>query len=96
MPVLSYPPATSPAARLLVLLPGRWDRVGDFERRGFIADARRANLAADIVAVDAHLGYYRRGTILERLRADVLAPARDRGYPSVWLVGICMDGTGAI
>jgi len=96
IPVVSYPASPTPAPCLLVLLPGRWDRVGDFERRGFVADARSTGIAADIVAVDAHLGYYRRGTILKRLRADVLQPARARGYAAVWLVGISMGGSGAI
>lgn len=96
MPVLSYPASSSPASCLLVLLPGRYDRVGDFARRGFIEDLRRSNIAADAVAVDAHLGYYRRATILDRLRADVVQPARAGGYASVWLVGISMGGTGVI
>ncbi len=96
MSVLSYPATTSPAPCLLVLLPGRYDRIHDFERRGFIADARSSAIAADLMAVDAHLGYYRRGTVLERLGADVLQPARARGYRTVWLVGISMGGTGAI
>lgn len=96
MPTLSYPASPSLAPCLLVLLPGRYDRVGDFERRGFIDDLRRAEIAADGMAVDAHLGYYRRATILDRLRADVVEPARAKGYAAVWLVGISMGGTGAI
>ncbi len=96
MAVLSYPTSPTPGPCLLVLLPGRYDRVDDFERRGFIADVRSTTRAADVVAVDAHLGYYRRGTILERLRADVVAPARARGFAALWLVGISMGGTGAI
>lgn len=96
IPALSYPAASSPAPCLLVLLPGRWDRVGDFERRGFLADLAAAGVDADAVAVDAHLGYYRHGSILTRLRLDVLEPARRTGYRTIWLVGISMGGTGAI
>lgn len=96
IPALTYRAAPSPAPCLLVLLPGRWDRVGDFERRGFLADLTAAGVAADAVAVDAHLGYYRRGSILTRLRQDVLEPARRTGHRSIWLVGISMGGTGAI
>lgn len=96
IPALAYPAAPSPAPCLLVLLPGRWDRVGDFERRGFLADLAAAGVTADAMAVDAHLGYYRRGSILTRLRQDVLEPARRTGYRAIWLVGISMGGTGAI
>lgn len=96
MPVLRYPYAADPAPCLLVLLPGRWDRMEDFSRRGFLADLRGTGLAIDAVAVDAHLGYYRRGTVLERLRNDVVGPARAAGYRQLWLVGISLGGTGAI
>lgn len=96
LPAHWYPAAVQPAHCLLVLLPGRWDRPEDFARRGFITDLRSAGVAADAVAVDAHLGYYRRGTVLTRLRHDVLQPARGRGYAAVWLVGISLGGTGAV
>jgi pimeloyl-ACP methyl ester carboxylesterase len=80
---------------LLVLLPGRRDRPEDFARYDFAGIAARAGIRADLVAVDAHLGYYYRQTIVDRLREDVIAPARKR-YDRIWLAGISLGGTGSI
>lgn len=80
---------------LVVLLPGRRDSPEDFARHDFSGIAARAGIRADLVAVDAHLGYYYRQTILERLREDVIAPARKR-YDRIWLTGISLGGTGSI
>jgi pimeloyl-ACP methyl ester carboxylesterase len=48
-----------------------------------------------MVAVDAHLGYYYKRTIVDRLRQDVIAPARKR-YDRIWLAGISLGGTGSL
>lgn len=80
---------------LIVLLPGRRDSPEDFARHDFAGIAGQAGIRADLVAVDAHLGYYYRQTILERLREDVIAPARKR-YDRIWLAGISLGGTGSI
>jgi pimeloyl-ACP methyl ester carboxylesterase len=80
----------------LVLLPGRWDRPADFERRGFTAAVARRGLPVEIVAADAHLGYYLKGLFLDRLRMDVIQPGRDSGDPKPWLVGISLGGFGAL
>ena len=48
-----------------------------------------------MIAVDAHLAYYYNGTIVDRLREDVIAPARRR-YDHIWLAGISIGGTGAL
>jgi pimeloyl-ACP methyl ester carboxylesterase len=85
-----------PSKSLVVLLPGRFDEAEDFARRRFPAIAREAGGTFDIVAVDAHLGYYRDGAIAERLEEDVIRPARARGYERIWLAGISMGGLGAI
>src|SRR5512135_778431 len=49
--------------RLLVLLPGRGSGAASYEKEGFVRLARQAGLTADIVAADAHLGYYERRVI---------------------------------
>lgn len=85
----------STARCLVVLLPGRRDSPEDFVRHGFPEIAARAGIQADFVVVDAHLGYYYRKTIVDRLRDDVIAPARKR-YDRIWLAGISLGGTGSI
>jgi pimeloyl-ACP methyl ester carboxylesterase len=80
----------------VVLLPGRRDRPEDFRRFGWGELARRAGVGARIVAADAHLGYYYRRTVVDRLREDVIAPARARGVDRVWFAGVSLGGTGSI
>lgn len=94
IPALSLPGA-GPAKTLVVLLPGRRDSPEDFRRFDFPGLAARAGARVDMVAVDAHLGYYFSRTIVDRLHDDVIAPARGR-YDRIWLVGISIGGTGAI
>jgi S-formylglutathione hydrolase FrmB len=90
-------PAAAPAAKcLFVLLPGMGDRAETFEQRGFIEALRGRSLSLDIRAADATLGYYRQGTLLGRLEADVIAPAKARGYQEIWLAGPSMGAFGAL
>jgi len=88
--------AAGPTATLVVFLPGRGDAMADFERKGFVATLREAGVKADAIAVDAHLGYYFKRTAIKRLRADVLLPARQRGYRRIVLVGISLGGLGGL
>ncbi len=90
------PGAGGPGRCLVLLLPGRRDILGDYDRHHFPEMARRAGLAADYVEVDAHMGYYRAQTISSRLHEDVVAPALARGVDRVWIVGISMGGLGGI
>ena len=93
---IAYPGAGAAAGDLLVFLPGRGDRAEDFAERGLLAAARTAGLEADVLAVDAHLAYYYKRVITERLWADVVLPARARGYRRLWVVGISLGGLGSI
>jgi len=93
---LEYSNPSGPAKCLFVLLPGMGDRAESFERRGFVAELRAHALSADIRATDATFGYYMRGTFLDRLAADVIAPAKARGYREVWIMGPSMGGFGAL
>ena len=91
---IAYPGSGHPRT-LVVLLPGRYDSPEDFGRSGFPEMAARAGVQADMVAVDAHLGYYLKRIIVDRLHEDVIAPARRR-YERIWLVGVSVGGTGAL
>ena len=91
---VSHPGSGSPRT-LVVLLPGRRDSPADFRQADFPELATRAGAAVDMVAVDAHLGYYYRRTIVDRLHQDVIAPARKK-YDRIWLVGVSVGGTGSL
>ena len=86
---------TGRASTLLVLMPGRGDKASAFAEHGFISDLRASGLAFDVVAVDAHMGYYMKETIVERMWTDVLQPARAQ-YKQIWIVGASMGGLGAL
>ena len=63
---------------------------------GIVAAVRANGIQADMVGVDAHLGYYVKKEFLPRLKTDVISPARRLGYENIWLVGISLGGFGAI
>lgn len=84
------------AERLFVLLPGRRSPPEDFrENRVEEAIARLAG-PAEIVAVDAHLGYYLSRKFVETMAEDLLVPARRAGFGEIWIVGVSLGGGGAL
>lgn len=80
--------------RVLILLPGFGDRPKAFDRHGFIDALHAVDPTWQVIAVDAHFGYYRKNTVIDRLHADVLAPLD--AADEVWVLGISMGGSGAL
>jgi pimeloyl-ACP methyl ester carboxylesterase len=96
--VVRYPgpaPSAGQPRTLVVLLPGQWDRATDFGKYRFPEIAAQAGARVDMVAVDANLNYYYKNLIVDRLREDVIAPARKQ-YGRIWLAGISIGGTGSL
>src|SRR5690349_11483752 len=81
---------------LAVLLPGRYDEPESFRRAGFAEAVERRALKLDLLGVDSHLGYFRDRSIVERLRLDVIQPARAAGYRTIWIVGTSLGGLGGL
>lgn len=96
MQTIEYSSPSQPAKCLFVLLPGRGDPAERFHEKGFIEDLQASNLSIDIRAVEATMGYYMSGTLLDRLEADVLTPEKVRSYKEIWLVGTSMGGLGSL
>ncbi|MGI4776654.1 MAG: alpha/beta fold hydrolase [Janthinobacterium lividum] len=84
------------ADTLIVLLPGVYSNPEEFVREGFVRAVQDSRIAADVVGVDAHLGYYEKNVFVERLRQDVIAPARALGYRAIWIAGISLGGFGGL
>lgn len=84
------------AQTLVVLLPGIFDAPKDFVREQFIDAIRERKLSVDVVAPDAHLGYYQMRNIVERLHEDIILPARRVGYRQIWLAGVSLGGYGSL
>jgi len=70
--------------------------MASYEQEGIVTVLREAGVRADAVVVDAHLGYYYKRTVIDRLRADVLIPARQQGYRRIVLVGVSLGGLGGL
>jgi hypothetical protein len=97
MDTLSIPAAlTARSDHLVVMLPGAYSRPAEFVTAGFPQALRERGFMHDVRVVDSHLGYFTEGSVLRRLREEVVLPARAEGYRKVWLVGISLGGFGAL
>jgi pimeloyl-ACP methyl ester carboxylesterase len=86
----------TPSDSIIIMLPGGGDEPADFMTNGFIKAIEDSGIRADIIAVDANLGYYFKRNLLPRLHEDVIVPAKQKGYKNIWLIGISMGGLGAM
>ena len=81
---------------LFVYLPGNGDSPEAFEKNGLFRATQEQGIAAGMVGVDAHLGYYLDYSLVKRLKEDVIGPARVRGSRNIWLVGNSIGGLGSL
>ena len=84
------------AENLLIFLPGIGDYGRDLERNGFIRHLHRQRSDVDVVTLDAHFSYYENRTLVDRLHAEFLLPARRDGYKRIHIAGISLGGFGAL
>lgn len=96
IPTATFPALSGPASRLVVVLPGRADDLHDLRRSGIVPAVRQAWPDADVVLAELTLDYYLAGHAIPRLHDEVIRPARERGYRSVWLVGASLGGMGSL
>ena len=97
MDVLTYEAKKGETQKyLFVLLRGMYGTNESFEKEGFIDAVRERGLPFDMVAPDAHFGYYRERNLEIRLKEDVIEPAKTKGYQKIWLVGVSMGGFGSM
>lgn len=89
-------PAPGNNRTLLVMLPGAKARPQDLVDYGFVRALRELRQPVDVVAVEAHLGYYLERSFSRHLQDDIIAPARGRRYRRIWLMGISLGGMGAL
>lgn len=96
MDTLSFQQGATQNKTLIVFLPGVRDKPGIFAQKQFVSTVRKRKLAVDMIAAHAHLGYLRRQTLVQRLKQDVIDPAKRRGYQHIWLVGNSLGGLSAL
>jgi S-formylglutathione hydrolase FrmB len=81
---------------LVIFLPGVRDTASDFQANGFIGALRSRGFSVDVISAEATLSYYTQGLLVQRLEADVIGPARARGYQQTWIIGMSMGGMGTL
>jgi len=81
---------------LIVFIRALYGNHETFEKEGFVAMVRDKGLDYDMVAPNAHLGYYYARNLDRRLKEDVIEPALAAGYTNIWLVGVSMGGLGSV
>lgn len=88
--------APASARRLVVMLPGRADDLQALRRSGMSEAIQSVWPDADVLFAELTIGYYMQGRAPQRLHAEVIAPARARGYREIWLGGASMGGMGTL
>jgi pimeloyl-ACP methyl ester carboxylesterase len=76
-------------------LPGAYQGAQDFLTAGFAEAVRRRRIALDLNFVDLELTHVGDRGALNRLRSDIVLPARAAGV-SIWLGGISLGGLFAL
>ena len=97
MRIVIHPGAPgAPRERLLVLLTGSFSEPEDFVREGFLEAARAHGVASRVVLAQARAAWFADGSIVRRLREQVVEPARREGFTHVWLAGISIGALAAL
>ena len=89
-------PSKEGSHRLVVVLPGRRDRLESLRRSGVGEAIQRVWPDADVLFAELSMPYYMDRSAARRLHDEVLLPARRRAYTEIWLVGASLGGMGGI
>lgn len=81
---------------LIALLPGTYSRPEDFVREGFMQALGASGIRAEVALADMHAAWFADGSIVERIRESIVAPARARGCSRIWLGGISLGALAAL
>ncbi len=94
--VLSYIGQATSHKNLFVFVRGLGGSHHSFAEEGMVEATWKRGIDFDMVAPNSHFAYYAERTLIERLRQDVILPARNKGYSKIWLIGPSMGGLGAL
>ncbi len=95
--VLSYVNSNSTSHKnLFVFVRGLGGSHHTFAEEGMVDATWQRGIAFDMVAPNSHFAYYSERTLIERLRQDVILPAKNNGYEKIWLIGPSMGGLGSL
>lgn len=94
--LVAAPQSASKPTTLVVVLPGRGDDLDGLRKAGIAEAIQSAWPDADVMLTGLALSYYTARRAETRLHAEVIEPARARGYSSIWLVGASLGGMGSV
>jgi pimeloyl-ACP methyl ester carboxylesterase len=86
----------TPAALFVALLSGTFTAAEDFIREGFVAALRERGIGAQVAMAEVHMEHFADGSVVERIRDAVVAPALGRGASRVWLAGISLGALASL
>jgi len=90
-------PAGERSPIAIALLSGTYSAPEDFIREGFPAVVRSHGIHAEIVMAEVRAGWFADGSVVRRIREDVVMPASQmRGRSRIWLAGISLGGLAAL
>ncbi|WP_133478633.1 alpha/beta fold hydrolase [Cognatilysobacter segetis] len=89
-------PSKEGSHRLVVVLPGRRDRLESLRRSGVGEAIQRVWPDADVLFAELSMPHYVDRSAARRLHDEVLMPARRRAYTEIWLVGASLGGMGEL
>jgi pimeloyl-ACP methyl ester carboxylesterase len=93
---ISIPATAGDIAPLCVVwLPGAYQSAHDFLTAGFDRAVQARDMAIDLQFVDLQMAHLTDRSVLERLRNEIIKPARTSGV-RVWLGGISLGGLLAL
>jgi enterochelin esterase-like enzyme len=79
----------------MIWLPGAYHGARDFIDAGFARAAAQRRVPLDLLFVDLEMQHLDDRVALQRLRSEIVLPARDSGA-AVWLAGISLGGLVAL
>lgn len=82
--------------RLVILLPGIGDAPQSFVENGAVGALLECNNESNVIGVNAHFEYYKAKQVVQRLKEDIIEPAKKQGINEIWMMGISLGGFGSL
>ncbi|WP_020167562.1 MULTISPECIES: alpha/beta hydrolase [Methylotenera] len=84
------------ADTLIILLPGAYQQPEDFIEQGFVRTVQERDLPIDLIMAELSFSHIADRAALTEIHSDLIQPAINKGYKSIWLAGISIGGYVAI
>jgi len=81
---------------VVALLSATFCEPEDFMREGFPQALRARGLGTELVMAELRAAWVADGSIVDRIEASIVAPARARGHVRIWLGGVSLGALAAL